>query len=179
MSHEPRLAITFTLDGRRIEAGVRPGDRLLRLLRGIGAHSVKYGCDTGECGACTVLLDGEPILACLYPAVRVDGRTLTTVASLGHTDALDPLQAAFLAHGAVQCGYCTPAMLLAARALLAHDPSPNETAIRTALATVLCRCTGYSKPVAAIAACAAARTERAAATPGAPTPRQTVPKPGG
>jgi len=184
MSGEERLPVVYQINGRRLETTVRPGDRLLRVLRGLGEHSVKYGCDTGECGACTVLVDGEPILACLYPAIRADGKAITTVAALGHPDALDPLQAAFLAHGAVQCGYCTPAMLLAARALLARDPAADTAAIRTALAGVLCRCTGYVKPVEAIAAYVASGAEPAAATTpappeGRPALRSPAPRPGG
>lgn len=179
MSLEGRLPVVYQINGRRFETTVRPGDRLLRVLRGLGEHSVKYGCDTGECGSCTVLLDGEPILACLYPAVRAHGRSVTTVAALGHTDALDPLQAAFLAHGAVQCGYCTPAMLLAARALLERHPTADTAAIRTALAGVLCRCTGYVKPVQAIEAEVASCADTATARPGTRhAPRPSVPGPG-
>ena len=156
----PLIPVVYHVNGHRHATTVRPGDRLLRVLRGLGEHSVKYGCDTGECGACTILVDGAPILACLYPAVRADGHELTTVTALGHTDGLDPLQTSFLAHGAVQCGYCTPGMLLAARALLAHETAPDAAAIRTALAGVLCRCTGYVKPVEAITATVATREER-------------------
>ncbi len=138
-----------------------PGEDLLRVLRRHGFWSVKYGCDTGECGACLVLVDGQPQLACLVRAARVESRRLTTVEALGHRDALHPLQSAFLEGGAVQCGYCTPAMLLAAHALLERQPTPDEADVREALANVLCRCTGYVKPVEAVLAAAPRVRERA------------------
>lgn len=147
------MRITLEVDGQHREAEVQPGERLLRVLRGLGAFSVKYGCDSGDCGACTVLVDDEPVLACLFPAPRAAGCRITTVESLGHPDALDPLQQAFLQRGAVQCGYCTPAMLLVSRALLQNTPEPNTAEIRAALSGVLCRCTGYAKPIEAIRSC--------------------------
>ena len=151
------MRLTLRVNAAAVEAEIQPGETLLRLLRRHGFWSVKYGCDTGDCGACTVLADGVPVLACLYPAVRAATQELTTVEALGHTDALHPLQRAFLEHGAAQCGYCTPAMLLVAHALLQREPSPDAEAIRAALAGVLCRCTGYLKPVEAIQACAGPR----------------------
>lgn len=146
----------------RLEA--QPSDDLLRVLRRHGFWSVKYGCDTGECGACLVLVDGTPQLACLVRAARLEGCRVTTVEALGHRDALHPLQRAFLDGGAVQCGYCTPAMLLAAHALLERKPSPRADEVRDALASVLCRCTGYLKPVEAVLAVAAKRHESGDAT---------------
>lgn len=152
MRREMQSPVTLRVNGRKVETEIRPGDRLLRVLRGLGFFSVKYGCDSGDCGSCTILVDGEPILACLYPAVRAARAEITTVEALGHTDALHPLQRSFLERGAVQCGYCTPAMLLVAQALLGRQGTVDSEAARTALAGVLCRCTGYVKPVEAIVA---------------------------
>jgi putative selenate reductase molybdopterin-binding subunit len=148
------VRIRLQVNGAAFETDVRPGSTLLPVLRGAGWWSVKHGCESGDCGACLVLLDGTPRLACLVPAVRAAGHALATVECLGDTDALHPLQRTFLERGAVQCGYCTPAMLLAARSLLERDPHAGEAAIRDALAGVLCRCTGYVKPVDAIRAAA-------------------------
>jgi putative selenate reductase molybdopterin-binding subunit len=144
------LQLEINGEARSIEA--RPGEMLLPVLRREGLWSVKHGCETGDCGACLVLLGGETRLACILPAAKVAGGAITTVEALGNTEALHPLQRAFLEGGAVQCGYCTPAMLLAAHALLQRDPRPDEVAVRGALAGVLCRCTGYLKPVEAILA---------------------------
>jgi len=144
------MRIELEANGRRHEVEIQPGEMLLPVLRRLGLWSVKHGCESGDCGACLVLLDGSPRLACLFPAARAAGHAITTVEGLGDTDSLHPLQRAFLEHGAVQCGFCTPAMLLAAEALLRRDPGADEAAIREALAGVLCRCTGYTKPIAAI-----------------------------
>jgi putative selenate reductase molybdopterin-binding subunit len=152
------MDLTFTVNAAPVALTAEPSETLLAVLRRAGYWSVKHGCESGDCGACLVLQDGSPRLACLVPAARAGGCAFTTVEALGHTDALHPLQQAFLAGGAVQCGYCTPAMLLAAAALLARDPHPSEAAVREALAGVLCRCTGYLKPVQAIAAAAAGST---------------------
>jgi len=144
------MRISLEVNQRECDVDVQPGDRLLRVLRRLGFFSVKYGCDSGDCGACTVLVDDKPVLACLYPVSRAEGKTITTVEALGHPDALAPLQRAFLEHGAVQCGYCTPAMLLVGRALLQRNPHPDLDEVRAALAGVLCRCTGYVKPLEAV-----------------------------
>jgi putative selenate reductase molybdopterin-binding subunit len=111
---------------------------------------VKHGCETGECGACTVLVDGLPVASCLTLALRAEGHQVETVESIGTPDALHPLQAAFVETGAIQCGFCTPAMELSARALLDAIPEPTEAEVRDALAGCLCRCTGYLKPVQAV-----------------------------
>ena len=164
------LAIRVTVNGESRRWTVAPGDVLLDVLRREGYWGVKKGCETGECGACTVLLDGRPVNSCLMFAAQADGRKITTVEGVAERDALDPVQASFLDHGAVQCGYCTPAMVLVTRALLARSPRPTEAEAREALSGVLCRCTGYKKPVEAILAAAQAEPApgRAAARAKAP-----------
>ena len=124
--------------------------RLSSVLRDeLGLTGTKVGCDAGDCGACTVLLDGEPVCACLVPAAQVAGRSVRTVEGLADGK-LSALQAAFLDHGAAQCGICTPGLLVAATALLEHNPRPDETEVEDALGGVLCRCTGYRKIIAAV-----------------------------
>lgn len=158
------MRISFTLNGELTVIEVAPEATLLSVLRDqLGRFGVKHGCETGECGACTVLLDGLPVNSCVMLAAQVDGRELTTIEALGErpelgwrrTSGLDPLQQAFVHTGAIQCGYCTPAMILAARALLNHEPNPSEEQVRQSLSGVLCRCTGYIKPVQAILRAAA------------------------
>ncbi len=138
------------VNGRSVAAQVEARTTLLDMLRREGLYGTKHGCETGECGACTVLLDGRPILACLTLALRAHGRSVVTVEGLGNPDALHPIQQAFVDEGAIQCGYCTPAMELAAKSLLDSIMDPTETEVRDALAGCLCRCTGYVKPVAAV-----------------------------
>jgi aerobic-type carbon monoxide dehydrogenase small subunit (CoxS/CutS family) len=150
------LIVHVTVNGEARRWRVEPGDLLLDVLRREGLWGVKRGCETGECGACAVLLDGEPINSCLMFAMQADGRELLTVEGVAQGDKLDPVQEAFLDHGAVQCGYCTPAMVLCARELLERSPHPTEAEVREALSGVLCRCTGYKKPVEAILAAAEA-----------------------
>ena len=150
--------LTFTLNGRPVETAAPPHFTVLDLLRdGLGLKGTKDGCGEGVCGSCTVLLDGEPIRACLTLAARLRGRTLTTVEGLETDDGLDPLQEAFGQLGAAQCGYCTPGMLLAAKALLATNAAPTGDEVRHALSGNLCRCTGYVKIVEAVLAAAGAR----------------------
>ena len=147
--------LAFTLNGRSVSTQAPGHWTVFDLLRdGLTLTGTKYGCGEGVCGTCTVLLDGEPIRACLVLAARLVGRALLTVEGLERDGALDPLQEAFVRAGAAQCGYCTPGMLLAARALLAERPSPTEQEVREALSGNLCRCTGYVKIVAAILAAA-------------------------
>jgi carbon-monoxide dehydrogenase small subunit len=151
-------ALTFTLNGRRRDVSVPAHRTLLEVLRDdLGALEVKDGCGEGVCGACTVLLDGEPVSACLVLAPRAAGRHITTVRGMGEGDALDPLQEAFAVHGAAQCGFCTPGMLLTAYAFLKDSPTPSREDIRRAIAGNLCRCTGYAKIIDAIARVAAGR----------------------
>jgi aerobic-type carbon monoxide dehydrogenase small subunit (CoxS/CutS family) len=151
-------SLDFTLNGRPCSAEAPAHWTVLDLLRdGLALTGTKYGCGEGVCGTCTVLLDAEPVRACLVLAVRLRGRALTTVEGLGQDGEPDGLQAAFARAGAVQCGFCTPGMLLSARALLAANPSPTEREVREALAGNLCRCTGYTKIVEAVLAAAGGR----------------------
>lgn len=154
-------AITFTLNGRPRDVRVSVHRTLLEVLRDdLGVLEVKEGCGEGVCGTCTVLLDGDPVSACLVLAPRAAGRRITTVRGLGEGAALDPLQEAFATHGAAQCGFCTPGMLLTAHAFLEEHPAPTRQEIRQAIAGNLCRCTGYAKIIDAIASAAAARAGR-------------------
>lgn len=147
--------ISFWIDGESVAVSVEPDETLLYVLRErLGRLAVKEGCGQGECGACTVLLDGEPVPSCLVLAVRVAGRRVLTVEGLGSPEALDPVQEAFVREGAIQCGFCTPGMVLTAHALLRENPRPTESEIRQALAGNLCRCTGYAKIIAAVKAAA-------------------------
>ncbi len=145
------------------EVAVAPGETLLKVLRRLGFYSVKHGCETGDCGACAVLLDGRPINSCVFLAAQAVGHRIQTVESLGEppeqgwksTRGLHPIQQAFVESGAIQCGYCTPAQVLAAQQLLERNPNPSEAEVREALSGVLCRCTGYLKPVQAVLRAAA------------------------
>lgn len=147
--------INLKVNGRERRLLVKANDLLLNVLRNdLALTGTKYGCGIGECGACTVLLDGEPVLSCLTLAITADGKSVTTIEGLGDHDRLHPLQAAFLEHGAVQCGYCTPGMILTAKALLDKNPSPSEEEIREYLRGNICRCTGYAAIVEAVQSCA-------------------------
>ena len=150
------LILHVTVNGEAREWRTQPGDLLLDVLRREGLWGVKRGCETGECGACAVLLDGEPINSCLMFAAQAEGRELLTIEGVADGERLHPVQEAFLDHGAVQCGYCTPALVLCAKELLERSPKPTEAEVREALSGVLCRCTGYKKPVEAILAAAEA-----------------------
>jgi aerobic-type carbon monoxide dehydrogenase small subunit (CoxS/CutS family) len=148
--------LQLTVDGLPLTALVEPGRTLLRVLRDdLGRTGTKEGCDDSECGACMVLVDGRPVNSCSYLALQVDGRAVTTVEGLAADDALHPLQRAFLEGGGIQCGFCTPGMLISAAALLARDPDPSEDAIGEGLAGNLCRCTGYQPIVRAVQRAAA------------------------
>ncbi len=144
--------LTLVVNGEERHLLVPAHRTLLEVLReDLDLTGTKHGCELGECGACTVLLDGEPVLACLTLAVEATGRRVTTVEGLADGPHLSPLQEAFRELGAAQCGYCTPGMLLSATALLARTPRPTREEIREALAGNLCRCTGYAKIVEAVA----------------------------
>lgn len=144
------LRLSFRVNGRAAELDVEHSTPLLDALRELGLWSVKRGCETGDCGVCAVLVDGVPRNTCVMPAAQVKGHSVTTVEALGRRGELHPLQEVFLELGAIQCGFCTPAMLLCAKALLDRTPRPAEAEVRRALGSVVCRCTGYVKPVAAV-----------------------------
>lgn len=127
------------------------------LLRQAGYYSVKHGCETGECGSCAVLINGKIANSCIMLAAQAQGKKIMTLEGVGSAERLHPLQSAFIAHGAVQCGYCTPSMILAAKSLLDKTPNPTRTMVLDALAGSLCRCTGYVKPVEAVLAAAKQR----------------------
>lgn len=148
--------LELTVNGRTLRADVEARTTLLDTLRGAAIFGVKSGCGSGRCGACTVLLDGRPVAACLTLAVRAQGRTVVTIEGLGTQERPHPLQTAFAGAGASPCGFCTPGLILSARALLDAVPSPTEAEVRDALAS-LCRCTGYARPVAAVLAAARGR----------------------
>ena len=143
--------LAFSVNGKPVEVSCPPVQRLSRVLRDdLGLTGTKVGCDAGDCGACTVLVDGEPVCACLVAAAQVEGSEITTVEGLAPREAGLRLQQSFLDHGAAQCGACTPGMLVAATALLEKSDAPNEAEVMDALGGVLCRCTGYRKIIAAV-----------------------------
>ena len=147
--------ITFQLNGSRREVLVDPNQTLVRMLReDLGLTGTKNGCGEGDCGSCTVLLDDAPVNSCLVLAAQVDGHKVTTIEGLADGDKLHPLQTSFIENGAIQCGFCTPGMILSAKALLDEQPDPSELDIRTAISGNLCRCTGYQKIVESIKAAA-------------------------
>src|SRR6201982_2385608 len=145
-------SLTFTVNGKQVTVTTSLARRLSRVLRDdLGLTGTKVGCDAGDCGACTVLLDGEPVYACLIAAGQAEGCEITTVEGLGQSNPLhDKLQKSFLTHGAAQCGACTPGMLIAATALLEKNRTPSESEVMDAIGGVLCRCTGYRKIGAAV-----------------------------
>ncbi len=148
--------ISFILNGERIEVEIESHLTLLQLLRDeLELTGTKEGCGMGECGACTVLLDGRTINSCIFPALEVEGKSVMTIEGLADAKGgLHPIQKAFVDHGAVQCGFCTPGMVLSAKALLDQNPDPTEREVKEALAGNLCRCTGYVKIVEAVLAAA-------------------------
>lgn len=145
------MILRFRLNGRPVEVDVPPGRRLLDLLReDLGLTGTKEGCGEGECGVCTVLVDGKPRLSCLTSAIQVEGKDILTVEGLAQEGKLHPLQRAFIESGAVQCGFCTPGFLMAAYALLLANPHPTKEEVREWLSGNLCRCTGYDQIVEAV-----------------------------
>lgn len=146
MSIADRVALRLRVNGEEVAVMVPPYKTLLEVLReDLGLTGTKHGCELGECSTCGVLVDGRPYLSCLAMPLDLEGREITTVEGMANGSAPHPLQVAFAELGAAQCGYCTPAMLLTAKALLDGDPHPTREAIKAALSGVLCRCTGYLK----------------------------------
>lgn len=153
MQQEEKLSVNLHVNGRHHRLDVAPRWTLADVLRHqIGLIGTHIGCEQGVCGACTVLMDGEPVRSCLTFATQAEGHAITTVEGITPDDGLSPLQKAFRDHHALQCGYCTPGMLLTATALLERDPHPDEETIREALTGNLCRCTGYQFIVDAVMA---------------------------
>ena len=149
------VTVAFRVNDVEHGLDVEPGETLLDTLRNrLGLTGAKEGCVEGECGACTVLVDGMPVDSCITATAALQGREVRTVEGLSPDDALGPLQQAFVAHGAVQCGFCTPGFLMTLTALLEENPAPTEVEISEALAGNICRCTGYHQMLAAVAAVA-------------------------
>jgi aerobic carbon-monoxide dehydrogenase small subunit len=142
----PSKIVTFTLNGRETEVMVKPLTTLAKALREkLGLNATKCGCYEGNCGSCTVILNGEPVLSCILPVEDVEGQEVWTLEGLTPAEGLHPLQQAFFENYAVQCGYCTPGMIMTSKALLDHNPNPTVAEIKQALAGNLCRCTGYQQ----------------------------------
>jgi carbon-monoxide dehydrogenase small subunit len=151
----PTIEIKVRVNGLDETAQVEPNQTLLSLLRDtLGLTGAKEGCNEGECGACMVLVDGKAINACMVLAAEVDGAQIVTIEGVGDAKNLHPLQSSFLKHHAVQCGFCSPGMIITALALLHENPDPSEAQIKDALAGNLCRCTGYRQIIDSIAAAA-------------------------
>ncbi len=143
--------IQMTINDRAYEVAVEPNKTLADLIRyDLGLTGTKKGCDTGDCGACTVILNGDPVNSCLVLAVQADNAVIETIEGLSTDDGLHPLQQAFVEKGAIQCGFCTPGMILSAKNLLDKNPAPSEAEIREGISGNLCRCTGYQKIFEAI-----------------------------
>lgn len=146
-----KTIIQMTVNGELVESAVESNQTLVQFLREeLGLTGTKHGCGLGDCGACTVILDGRPVNSCLVLAVQAHGREVLTIEGLAENGNLHPIQRAFVDKGAIQCGFCTPGMILSAKALLDENPKPSEHEIRTAISGNLCRCTGYQKIVEAV-----------------------------
>ena len=150
-----RIVVTLTVNGDEHEVLVKANTTLLDLLREeLDLTGTKKSCELGDCGACTVLLDGQPVNSCLVLAVEADGHSITTIEGVEQNGVLDRVQEEFINHGAIQCGFCSPGMILSAKALLTRNPHPTEREVREGIAGNLCRCTGYVKIVEAVLAAA-------------------------
>ncbi len=153
--------IELTVNGEPYELAVEPWRTLLEVIReDIGLTGAKEACSTGECGNCMVILDGKPVNSCLVLAVDASGKEVLTIEGLAEGDKLHPIQKAFVEHGAIQCGFCTPGMILAAKTLLDNNPEPTEPEVKEAISGNLCRCTGYVKIIEAILAASHSLAER-------------------
>jgi len=147
--------LSLTVNGELYQRTIKPNLTLLDFIRDeLGLTGTKKGCETGDCGSCTVILDGELVNSCLLLAMEANGKSVLTIEGLAKGGKLHPLQEAFIEHGAIQCGYCTPGMILAAKALLDKNPKPTEQEVKAGIIGNLCRCTGYTKIVEAILAVA-------------------------
>jgi carbon-monoxide dehydrogenase small subunit len=147
--------IQLTVNGEDHDVVVTPNQTLVDVLReDLELTGTKVGCDEGACGTCTVLMDGKPVRSCLTLAVEAQGKSIETIEGLASGGELHPVQKAFIEHGAIQCGFCTPAMILTSKAFLEQNPHPTEEEVRRAISGVVCRCTGYAKIVEAIMAAA-------------------------
>ena len=145
--------ITLNVNGIINDVEIEPQRTLLEVLReNLGLMGTKKGCNQGECGACTVLLDGKPVPSCIFLAIEAQGREITTIEGLAKNGNLQPVQRAFMKHGGFQCGFCTPGMIMSATALLAENPDPTEEEVKKALAGNLCRCTGYKQIIESVLA---------------------------
>lgn len=148
-----KQAIVLNINGDFFDVEIEPQRTLLEVLReNLGLTGTKKGCDQGECGACTVLLDGKPVPSCLLLAMEAQGKEILTVEGLAKDGKLHPVQQAFLKHGGFQCGFCTPGMMMSAKALLDENPHPTEDEVKKALAGNLCRCTGYNQIIESVLA---------------------------
>jgi carbon-monoxide dehydrogenase small subunit len=146
-----KVEIRLTVNGKPQKIKVEPYWTLLYAIRDVlGLTGTKEGCGNGECGACTVIMDGKPVPSCLVPAIRADGKSITTIEGLHEEGRLHPIQEAFVKESAIQCGFCTPGIVLTVKAFLERNPHPSEEAVREAIKGNICRCTGYAKYVAAI-----------------------------
>ncbi len=145
--------VELTVNGETYEVAVEPRRTLLEVLRdNLGLTGAKKACDTGDCGACTVIMDGKPVVSCLVLAVEAQGKDILTIEGLANDGQLHPIQQAFVEYGAIQCGFCTPGMILSAKALLDENLKPTEDEVKSAIVGNLCRCTGYTKIIEAILA---------------------------
>lgn len=156
--------LEMMVNDSQVKIEVDCGEMLAEVLREkLGLKGTKVGCGEGECGACTVLVDGVPVLSCMYPALKAQGQTITTIEGLAPERELHPLQKAFVEHSAIQCGYCTPGFVMSAAALLAENPEPSRDQIMAGLSGNLCRCTGYYQIISAVDAAAAEMVEQSSA----------------
>jgi carbon-monoxide dehydrogenase small subunit len=143
--------LDLIINGERVEALIDPGTTLQQFLHNtLGMTGTKEGCGAGLCGCCTVMVDGKAVKSCLVLALQANGKSVQTIEGLSHEDVLDPVQKAFIENGAIQCGFCSPGMIMASKALLNENPHPSENDVRHALSGNLCRCTGYHKIVKAV-----------------------------